>query len=79
MKKYKIQGKLSPFFRCCLVFFFSIFFLEILSPPPPYMGPVVFLIIGLTQTCITIAVPPLPHMGTLPKHQEDDKVFKTNS
>ena len=37
------------------------------------MGSDVFLSIGRTQTCIAIAVPPrLPHMGTLPKHQDDD-------
>ena len=41
-------------------------------PHPPHKGSAVFLNIGLTQTCIAIA--PLPsHMGTLPKHQEDDK------
>ena len=38
------------------------------------MGSAVFLNIGVTQTCIAIDVPtPLPHMGTLPMHQEDDK------
>ena len=57
---------------------FQHLFFQVLSPPPHplHMGSVVFLDIGLTQTCIAIAVPPPPpppHMGTLPKHQEDDK------
>ena len=42
------------------------------------MGSGFFLNIGLTQTCIAIAVlppppPTLPHMVNLPKHQEADK------
>ena len=48
-------------------------------PPLPHKGSAVFLNIGLTQTCIAIAVPHLPHMGTLPKHQGDDKEMQTNS
>ena len=45
------------------------------KPPSPHKGSAVFLNIGLTQTCIAIVVPPPPppHMGTLPKHQKDDK------
>ena len=37
------------------------------------MGSAVFLNIGRTQTCIAIDVPFSNHIGTLPKHQEDDK------
>ena len=47
------------------------------------MGSAVFLNIGVTQTRIAIAVPPPPtpctHMGTLPKHKEDDKEMQTNN
>ena len=49
----------------------ALFFLKF--KPPPHMGSAVFLNIGLTQTCIANYVPPFPHMGTLPKPQEDDK------
>ena len=54
---------------------FSSIFFQILSPPPLTWALLFFLNIGLTQTCIAIDVspPPLPHMGTLPMHQEDDK------
>ena len=79
-KKVQNTGEAMPniFLRCGLVvfllLFFSAFFFQILSPAPsPSHGLCCFLNIGLTQTCIAIAVPPSPHMGTLPKHQEDDK------
>ena len=45
----------------------------------PHKGSAVFLNIGLTQTCIATAVPPPPHMGTLPKLQEGDKKMQSNS
>ena len=54
-----------------LGFFFSIFS-NFKPPSPPHMGSAVFLNIGLTQTCIAVDMSP-SHMGTLPKHQEDDK------
>ena len=47
-------------------FFSSIFFSQILSPPPPHMGSAVFLSVGLTQTCIANYVPPSSH-GNLTK------------
>ena len=82
-KSTKYRGSYAQFFLRCgldgvdLIVIPAFIFSSFKPPPPLHTGSVVFLNIGLTQTCIAIAVPPPPppppHMGTLPKHQEDDK------
>ena len=64
-EKVQITGEPTPNFS-------SIFFSNF-KPPSSHGLCCFFLNIGLTQTCIANDVPPLPHMGTLPMHQEDDK------
>ena len=72
----KVQNTREPmanfFLGVGLIVFFQLFS-NFKPPPPPHMDSVVFLNIGLTQTCIAIDVHHSPNMGTLPKHQEDDK------
>ena len=53
------RGNYVQFLKVLFCFFFNIFFSNF-KPPSPHMGSAVFLNIGLTQTCIAIAVPPSP-------------------
>ena len=49
------------------------------KPPILLTRALLFLLkIDLTKTCNAITVPP-PHMGILPKYQEDNKEMQNNS
>ena len=80
-EKVQNTGEPMPIFSKVWALLFSSIFLKFCPPPPPHpltRALLFFLIIGLTQTCIATAVPP-PHMGTLPKLQEDSKKMQKNS
>ena len=71
-EKVQNTGETMPIFLGNVLFLFQHFFFQVLSPPPPHMGSAVFSEHLADRLALQLLCP-FPHMGTLPKHQENDK------
>ena len=78
----KVQNAGEPipnFLGVGLIVFSIIYFSNFKAPPPPHMGSAGFLNIGLTKTCIAIAVPPLPTWEPYRSTKRTTRKCKTHS